>query len=129
MPLRTHAHWFEVTLACPDPGSLAGFYAALLGWPIFASDPDGAVVAPSQTQGYSLSFERDEHFVAPVWPSRAGEPVLQSHLDLEVDDLAEAEKYAVQVGARLHEHQPQDDVRVMLDPVGHLFCLYTDPRD
>jgi hypothetical protein len=23
------------------------------------------------------------------------------------------------------DHQPQDDVRVMLDPAGHPFCLYT----
>jgi hypothetical protein len=24
------------------------------------------------------------------------------------------------------EHQPQADIRVMLDPAGHPFCLYTD---
>jgi len=23
--------------------------------------------------------------------------------------------------------QPQDDVRVMLDPAGHPFCLFADP--
>ena len=34
---------------------------------------------------------------------------------------------AVELGATLHEHQPQDDVRVMLDPAGHPFCLYLDP--
>jgi hypothetical protein len=26
-------------------------------------------------------------------------------------------------------HQPQDDVRVMLDPAGHPFCLYVDTGD
>ena len=29
-------------------------------------------------------------------------------------------------GATLAEHQPQDDVRVMLDPAGHPFCLCMD---
>jgi hypothetical protein len=48
------------------------------------------------------------------------------HLDLEVDDLDEAVAYAVEVGAQLAEHQPQEDVRVMLDPAGHPFCLYVD---
>jgi hypothetical protein len=48
------------------------------------------------------------------------------HLDLEVDDLDVAVAYAVEVGAELAEFQPQDDVRVMLHPVGHPFCLYVD---
>jgi hypothetical protein len=30
------------------------------------------------------------------------------------------------MGAELACHQPQDDVRVLLDPVGHPFCLYLD---
>jgi hypothetical protein len=32
---------------------------------------------------------------------------------------------AVALGATLPRHQPQDDVRVLLDPAGHPFCLYT----
>jgi hypothetical protein len=31
---------------------------------------------------------------------------------------------AVEVGATLAAYQPQDDVRVLLDPAGHPFCLY-----
>ncbi|WP_425460985.1 hypothetical protein [Leekyejoonella antrihumi] len=30
------------------------------------------------------------------------------------------------LGSALHEHQPQDDVRVLVDPDGHPFCLYVD---
>jgi hypothetical protein len=48
------------------------------------------------------------------------------HLDLEVDDLEQAVAYAVEVGAEEAAYQPQDRVRVMLDPAGHPFCLYTD---
>ena len=40
------------------------------------------------------------------------------------DDLEAAGAHAVAAGATLAEFQPQDDVRVYLDPVGHPFCLY-----
>ena len=30
------------------------------------------------------------------------------------------------LGAQEAQHQPQDDVRVLLDPAGHPFCLYVD---
>ena len=33
-----------------------------------------------------------------------------------------------QVGATVAEHQPQDDVRVMRDPAGHVFCLFADEK-
>ena len=39
------------------------------------------------------------------------------HLSILVDDLEEAGKHAIGVGATLAEHQAQDDVRVFLDPV------------
>jgi hypothetical protein len=32
----------------------------------------------------------------------------------------------VDAGAELALSQPQDEVRVMLDPAGHPFCLYLD---
>ena len=40
--------------------------------------------------------------------------------------VAEAVAEAAALGAREAEFQPQDDVRVMLDPAGHPFCLYLD---
>jgi len=43
-----------------------------------------------------------------------------------VDDLDEAVAAARELGATLVEYQPQDDVRVLLDPAGHPFCLYLD---
>jgi len=33
---------------------------------------------------------------------------------------------AVALGATLAGHQPQDHVRVLLDPAGHPFCLCRD---
>jgi hypothetical protein len=49
---------------------------------------------------------------------------MQMHIEVEVSDLAAATEHAIELGARLAEHQPQDDVRVLLDPAGHPFCLY-----
>ena len=34
--------------------------------------------------------------------------------------------WAVEAGATLAEHQPQQGVRIMLDPAGHPFCLFCD---
>jgi hypothetical protein len=47
------------------------------------------------------------------------------HLDFEVTDLDQAVAHALSLGAELPDHQPQDTVRVLLDPAGHPFCLYT----
>ena len=49
---------------------------------------------------------------------------MQVHLDIEVDDLDAASALARELGATLAEFQPQEDVRVHLDPAGHPFCLW-----
>ena len=49
---------------------------------------------------------------------------MQLHLDLQVTDLEGAAQDAVALGATMAEFQPQEDVRVLLDPAGHPFCLY-----
>ena len=124
MPLRRNTEWWGVVLDAPDGPALAHFYARLLGWQVFNEDEDGAAVAPSENAGYNLAFQTEEHYVRPVWPGEPGKPLMMMHLDIEVDDLDEAVAYAVEVGAELATYQPQDDVRVLLDPAGHPFCLY-----
>ncbi len=49
---------------------------------------------------------------------------MQLHLDVQVTDLEGAVDDAVALGATVAELQPQADVRVLLDPAGHPFCLY-----
>jgi hypothetical protein len=51
---------------------------------------------------------------------------MQSHLDLLVDNLETESARAVDLGARMEEHQPQEGVRVMRDPHGHVFCLFVE---
>ena len=49
---------------------------------------------------------------------------MQLHLEIKVDDLDGALAFALECGATVAEFQPQDDVRVCLDPAGHPFCLW-----
>lgn len=124
----------SVTIAAPDPHELAVFYSALLGWPVTSTDPprpgfpsqDGwAQIRPFDgAVGLTLNFEYEAGYVSPVWPSVEGQQQLQTHLDIAVDDLSSAVAWAQQAGATLAAFQPQEDVRVMLDPVGHPFCLF-----
>lgn len=113
-----------VNLNAPDPSALGAFYARLLGWEVTVDEPGWVVVAGSDH--VALSFEEDVHFRPPVWPTDPHEPPIQMHLDVRVTDLPGAVRHAVGCGATLHAHQPQDDVRVLVDPAGHVFCLWLD---
>ena len=73
-----------------------------------------------------LSFQYEPGYEPPVWPATSGQQQMMVHLDVEVDDLESALADALGMGAVLACHQPQDDVRVLLDPAGHPFCLYVD---
>jgi predicted enzyme related to lactoylglutathione lyase len=126
MPLRTKATWFGVALDAPNARELAHFYQRLLGWTIFNESDEWADLAPSKDAGYNLAFQTEKHYARPVWPSEPGKPQMSIHLDIQVDDLEEAVAYAQSVGAEVASFQPQETVRVMLDPAGHPFCLYLD---
>ncbi len=127
MALRTTTQWWGVVLDAPDGVALAHFYAELLGWQVFKEGDGGAAVAPSEDAGYNLAFETEPLYARPVWPTVEGQPQMSMHLDIEVDDLEPAVAHAVGLGAELASYQPQETVRVMLDPAGHPFCLYLDP--
>ncbi|MQY10570.1 hypothetical protein SRB5_06810 [Streptomyces sp. RB5] len=107
----------------PDPRALAAFYRDLLGWEITTDEPDWVKLDPPGG-GPGLSFSEEPRFRRPVWPAADGEQQMMMHLDVEVTDLDEAEAYAVSLGARRAEFQPQDDTRVFFDPAGHPFCLW-----
>jgi catechol 2,3-dioxygenase-like lactoylglutathione lyase family enzyme len=126
MALRTKKQWWGVVLDAPDARELAEFYQRLLGWRLFVDSDEWLTLAPSEEAGYNLAFMTERDYVRPVWPAGPGQPQKSMHLDIEVDDLDEAVGFAVEVGAELAEFQPQQDVRVMLDPAGHPFCLYLD---
>jgi len=49
---------------------------------------------------------------------------MMMHLEIRVDDLESAVAHATACGAALATFQPQDNVRVCVDPAGHPFRLW-----
>jgi len=111
----------SITIMAPDPPLLARFYARLLGAELTTEDPGWAQL---RTDHLTISVEQERYWQAPVWPATPGSHTSTVHLDLLVDDLPAAVAWAQQCGATTADVQPQEDVRVMLDPVGHPFCLF-----
>jgi len=117
-----------MVLDAPDPRALAGFYERLLGWTRVADEPTWATLR-APTGGIGLSFQLEPDHVPPVWPAADGEQQMQVHLDVAVRDLGAAIAWAEQQGAKIAAFQPQEDVRVMIDPAGHPFCLWLDEEE
>ncbi|TMR08334.1 VOC family protein [Nonomuraea turkmeniaca] len=134
MPTPPRLRVTSVTIGTSQPRELAHFYSRLLGLPVTTEDgpgpgePDNGgwaqIRPPEHVTAPSLSFEYERSYTRPVWPSVSGEQTASQHLDIEVDDLPAAVEWAVACGAVLAEFQPQDNVRVLLDPDGHPFCLF-----
>ena len=122
---RSKTTWWGVVLEAPDGLALARFYSRLLGWPVSVEQPGGAAIQVPGTASY-LSFDDSPDYVPPVWPATEGQQRMMMHIDIAVDDLAEAVASALELGAKQAEFQPQDNVRVLYDPAGHPFCLYLD---
>jgi catechol 2,3-dioxygenase-like lactoylglutathione lyase family enzyme len=112
-----------IVLDSPDPRALAAFYQRLLGWTVGTDEPDW-VTLRSPDGGPGLSFQLESAYRRPVWPAGPGDQQMSVHLDIGVDDLDAGCAHAAEVGAELAAFQPQDDVRVHLDPDGHPFCLF-----
>jgi catechol 2,3-dioxygenase-like lactoylglutathione lyase family enzyme len=112
-----------IVLDASDARELADFYHRLLGWKVEQDEP-GWVKLGSPEGGPGLSFQTEDAYVRPTWPAGPGDQQMSIHLDIKVDDMDAAGAHAIAEGAVLAEHQPQDDVRVYLDPAGHPFCFF-----
>ncbi|MBO1337011.1 VOC family protein [Streptomyces sp. VRA16 Mangrove soil] len=113
-------------LDCPDPHTLARFYATLLGGEVNRPDPRWACGADWSTlhvaPGQILCFQRVTPYTPPSWPD-PHRPA-QFHLDVQVGDLAEAGRSARAAGATLLDAETGGRTwHVYADPAGHPFCL------
>jgi predicted enzyme related to lactoylglutathione lyase len=114
------ARFPSIVLDCPDPAALATFYGRLLDWEV-SIDEDWAEVRAEY--GQCVCFQQVADYEPPRWPGQ--EVPQQMHLDVIVDDLDEAERAVLALGATRAEHQPGSSFRVFLDPTGHPFCCCT----
>lgn len=123
--IRELSGWLGVVLDAPDARELARFYRDLLGWQLIDDDPMWCTIRVPDAPA-NLAFQTERNYEPPTWPATPGKQQMMLHLDIGVRILEHAVEDAVSLGATLCESQPQDDVRVMLDPAGHPFCLYVD---
>jgi catechol 2,3-dioxygenase-like lactoylglutathione lyase family enzyme len=117
--------WWGCAIESPDPQALARFYSELTGWPIGHQEPGTAILSAPGGLTY-IVFQESAGYEAPVWPPVAGEQRPMMHLDFQVGDLEGAVAEAIDLGAVIAGHQPQENVRVLFDPAGHPFCLCRD---
>ncbi|MFD8284316.1 VOC family protein [Streptomyces solisilvae] len=110
-----------IDAAEPDPES--AFWHRLLGGSIAKTATHHFL----RIDGFPvLVIQRAEGHVPPKWPDGDAQ---QMHIDLTTDDLAAADRLALDAGAR--RLNPTDDVdpaaqnggRVYASPAGHPFCL------
>lgn len=122
--------WTGVCVDCADADELAAFYSRLLGWEITATDGGGWIQLADPDGGMHLNIQADEGYEPPVWPEESGRQAKMIHFEILVDDLRAAVAHATAAGGREAPWQPEDRdhdrLRVMLDPAGHPFCLFTD---
>ena len=120
---RMRAQLEKVVLDCPDPRSLAAFYAGVLEMHVL-EDGDDWVVIGRETGMRELAFQRAEPWVSPRWPD-PNHPLV--HLDIRVDDVDVAERTVLAAGALRAPGSPETGFRVFRDPAGHPFCLVYGP--
>jgi hypothetical protein len=71
-------------------------------------------------------FQQASDYQDPVWPPVPGEQRPMMYFDFQVGDLDSASAEAAALGATMAGYQPQENVRVLLDPAGRPFCLCRD---
>jgi catechol 2,3-dioxygenase-like lactoylglutathione lyase family enzyme len=110
----------SVVIDCRDPLQLATFYAGMLGGSLEKED-DTWVVLTDPT-GRRLAFQLAPEHEPPRFPDPHASQ--QFHLDIQVDDVDNAERDVLASGAtRVTDAVEDNPFRVFRDPAGHTFCL------
>jgi hypothetical protein len=79
--------------------------------------------------GMNINIQAEDWYSAPVWPEQGDAQTKMMHFEIEVGDVESAVARAVSLGAKQAPNQPADrdqsNLRIMLDPAGHPFCLWS----
>ncbi|MGO4690221.1 VOC family protein [Glaciibacter sp. 2TAF33] len=113
----------HVVIDSRDPLALARFYSGLLGLPVTYQDDTWVVIAENDTSS-GIAFQLAPDHQPPQWPDP--DHPQQFHLDIMVDDVAEAGGRVLALGATPLPGRSKTS-RVYADPAGHPFCLIPRP--
>jgi catechol 2,3-dioxygenase-like lactoylglutathione lyase family enzyme len=118
--MRTNAQ--VVVFDASDLSAESAFWAGVLGGTVDAEDDWHMVTVDGVPR---IGVQLAPNHVPPQWPD--GVPEQQIHLDLWVEDAAEAHAEVMALGARVLKPAAggdgPDDFQVYADPAGHPFCL------
>ena len=113
------ANLVVLDLECADPSAMAEFYRQILGWDITLSQTEYSEISDGTTR---ILFTARDGYEGPGWPESTAPK--RYHLCMQTDDVAEAVKRCLELGASKPEFQPGNDRwAVLTDPAGHPFCL------
>lgn len=120
--------WYTTVIDCTDHLAQAEWWATTLGWRVFFSDEDEAVVLPPWATESELPFERVPPGLVFVPVPEGKEIKNRLHLDLAgpTSDDREAHISAlIARGASLADVGQGDDLSwtVLRDPEGNEFCV------
>jgi catechol 2,3-dioxygenase-like lactoylglutathione lyase family enzyme len=111
-----------VTFDAADLAAESRFWAGVLGGEV-DDDGDWHMVLVDGAPRIGVQLAPDH--VPPAWPD--GPAKQQIHLDLWVEDFAEAHEQVMALGATVLKpaagNTSGDDFQVYADPAGHPFCL------
>ena len=122
--------WNAVCIDChpDDIDRVVSFYAALTGLEAVERE-DRWVALRGIASEMAINVQAEDWYTRPSWPERAGAQSKMMHFEVQVDDVPAAVETAISMGASQAEPQPLDrdsqTLRVMLDPAGHPFCLWS----
>lgn len=111
-----------VVFDAADLDAESAFWAGVLDGTVDAEDDWHMVMVDGRAR---IGVQLAPNHVPPEWPD--GTQQQQIHLDLWVDDFAEAHTKVMSLGARIlkpaDETDEPDSFQVYADPAGHPFCL------
>jgi catechol 2,3-dioxygenase-like lactoylglutathione lyase family enzyme len=126
----TFLRWNAVCIDCTPEHfeRTVAFYAGLLRLEVIDKEPRWAALR-DPTGGMGINVQADDDYAPPAWPAAPPAQTMMMHFEIETADVPAAAAHATLLGATQAPWQPPDRdptlLRVMLDPTGHPFCLWS----
>lgn len=116
----------SVVIDCDNVEKLSDFYQKLLGWEKkvynHGKNGDWVVLRNKEESTTCIVFQQVDDYEYPVWPQEKEKQQQMMHLDFYSDNVEESVRHALECGAVLADLQT-GDWQVLIDPVGHPFCI------